>query len=71
MPYRMNKSSKLMYRDRMGCEPLEEVRELKYLGSMQYKHGTLEGDIKDKCPGKEGDGSLRRIIKEKSKTMNV
>ena len=30
-------------------EKMEEVKELKYLETMLYKHGAAEGEIKESC----------------------
>ncbi len=56
----------------MNGEEMEEVNELKYLGSVMCKHGGTEGETRERAlQGRKVVGSLGRIMKGRSVSMEV
>ncbi len=56
----------------LNGEEMEEVNEFKYLGSVMCKHGGTEGETRERAlQGKKVVGSLGRIMKGKSVSMEV
>ncbi|KAK3893665.1 hypothetical protein Pcinc_002527 [Petrolisthes cinctipes] len=53
-------------------ERMEEVKEFKYLGTVMCKHGSMEGEIRERAvKGRQVIGSLGRIMKGRSVSMEV
>ena len=56
----------------VGGEKMEEVKELKYLGTVQCKHGGMEGEIRGRAvKGRFVIGSLARIMRGRNVSMEV
>lgn len=64
VPHRINKVGEL--KCRLGGELLEEVRKYKYLGSVLFKHRTMEEKVKERfVPGRRVAGCSGEILKGK------
>ncbi len=51
---------------------MEEVNEFKYLGTLLYKHGSMEGEIRERTvKSRQVMGALERVMKERSVSMVV
>ncbi len=56
----------------LGNEKVEEVNEFKYLGTILCKHGSMEGEIRERTvKGRQVMGALERIMKGKNVSMAV
>ena len=56
----------------MGGKCLEEVNEFKYLGTVLCKHGSMEGEIKERAVrGRQVVGSLSRIMRGRNVSVDV
>ena len=56
----------------MGGKCLEEVNEFKYLGTVLCKHGSMEGEIKERAvKGRQVVGSLSRIMRGRNVSVDV
>ncbi len=50
----------------------EEVNEFKYLGTILYKHGSMEGEIRERTvKGRQVMGALKRVMKGRNVSMAV
>ncbi len=55
-----------------NSEEMEEVNEFKYLGSVMCKHGSTEGEIRERAlQGRKVVGSLGHIMNGRSLSMEV
>ncbi len=51
---------------------MEEVNEFKYLGTILYKHGNMEGEIRERTvKGRQVMGALERVMKGRNVSMAV
>ncbi len=51
---------------------MEEVNEFKYLGINLCKHGSMEGEIRERTvKGRRVMGALERVMKERNVSMAV
>ena len=56
----------------IGGKCLEEVNEFKYLGTVLCKHGSMEGEIKERAvKGRQVVGSLSRIMRGRNVSVDV
>jgi len=71
-PYRVNEQSELECKINMDGVRLEEVREFKYLGTILCKHGSMDGEIRERAvQGRRVIGSLGRIMKGRNVSMDI
>ena len=71
-PYRVNEQCVYECGINLGGERLEEVKEFKYLGTVLCKHGSMEGEIRERAvKGRQVIGSLGRIMKGRNVSMDV
>ncbi len=53
-------------------EKMEEVNEFKYLGTILCKHGSMEGEIRERTiKGGQVMGALKRVMKERTVSMAI
>ncbi len=53
-------------------ERIKEVNEYKYLGTMLCKHGSMEGEIRERTvKGRQVMGALKRVMKGRNVSMAV
>ncbi len=51
---------------------MEEVKEFRYLGTILCKHGSMEGEIKERTvKGRQVVGVLERVMKGRNVSMAV
>ncbi len=51
---------------------MEEVNEFKYLGTILCKHGSMEGEIRERrVKGRQVMGVLERVMKGRNVSMEV
>ncbi len=51
---------------------MEEVNEFKYLGTILCKHGSMEGEIRERTvKGRQVIGVLERVMKGRNVSMEV
>ncbi len=56
----------------LGKEKMEEVSEFEYFGTILYKHGSMEGEIRERTVmGRQVMGALERVMKGRSVSMAV
>ena len=56
----------------LNGKELEEVDEFKYLGSVMCKHGSMEGETRERAlQGRKVVGSLGRVMSERTVSMEV
>ena len=56
----------------MGGKCLEEVKEFKYLGTVLCKHGSMEGEMRERAvKGRQVIGSLSRIMRGRNVSVSV
>ncbi len=56
----------------LGSEKMEEVSEFTYLGTVLFKHGGMEGEIREQVmKGKSVVGSLTGVMKGRNVSMDV
>ncbi len=56
----------------LGSEKMEEVSEFKYLGTVLYKHGGKEGEIRERVTkGRSVVGSLTGVMKGRNVSMDM
>ncbi len=57
---------------RLGSEKMEEVSEIKYLGTVLCKHGGMEGEIRESVmKGRSVVGLLAGVMKGRDVSMDV
>ncbi len=71
-PYRVGSKAILGCKIWSGMEKMEEVNEFKYLGTILRKHGSMEGEIKERTvKGRQVMGALERVMKGRNVSMEV
>ena len=56
----------------LGKEKMKEVHEFKYLGTILCKHGSMEGEIRERTvKGRQVIGALERVMKGRNVSMAV
>ncbi len=56
----------------LGKEKMEEGNKFMYLGIILYKHGSLEGEIRERTvKGRQVMGALERVVKGRNVSMAV
>ncbi len=51
---------------------MEEVNEFKYLGTFLCKHGSMEGEIRERTvKGRQVMGDLKRVMKGRNESMKL
>ncbi len=69
-PYRVGTEAKSECKIWLGKEKMEEVNEFKYLGTILCKHGSMEGEIRERrVKGRHVMGALGRVMKGRSVSM--
>ncbi len=54
----------------LGKEKMEEMNEFKYLGTILCKHGSMEGEIRERTvKGRQVMGALERVMKGRNVRM--
>ncbi len=71
-PYRVVSEAILGCKIWLGKERMEEVKEFKYLGTILCKHGSMEGEIREKAvKGRQVMGALEKVMKGRNVSMAV
>ncbi len=71
-PYRVGSAAILGCKIWLGKEKMEEVNEFKYLGTNLWKHGSMEGEIRERTvKGRQVMGTLERVMKGRNVSMAV
>ncbi len=71
-PYRVGSETILRRKIWLGKEKMEEVNEFKYLGTVLCKHGSMEGEIRERTvKGRQVMGALERVMKGRNVSMVV
>ncbi|MCP5003018.1 MAG: hypothetical protein GY941_03575 [Planctomycetes bacterium] len=71
-PYRVGVPNESRCEIMLGREMMEEVDEFKYLGTVLCKHGSMEGETRERAvKGRQVIGSLGRIMKGRNVSMEV
>ncbi len=71
-PYRVRGECPKEFEISLSSEKMEEVHKFKYLGSIMSKHGSMEGETRERAvQGREEVGSLGRMMKERTVSMEV
>ena len=71
-PYRIRVECPKECKIRLNGEQMEEVQEFKYLGSILCKHGSMDGETRERAvQGRKVVGSLGRIMKGRTVSMEV
>ncbi len=71
-PNRMGSEAILGCKIWLGKEKMEEVNEFKYLGTILRKHGSMEGEIRERTvKGRQVMNALERVMKGRNVSMEV
>ncbi len=71
-PYRVGSEAILGCKIWLWKEKMEEVNEFKYLGTILYKHGSMEAERRERTvKGRQVMGALERVMKGRNVTMEV
>ncbi len=71
-PYRVGSEAILECKIWLGKERMEEVKEVKCLGTILCKHGSMEGEIRERAvKGRQVMGALERVKKGRNVSMAV
>ncbi len=71
-PYRVGSDSILGCKIWLRKENMEEVNELKYLGTILCRHGSMERKIRERTvKGRQVMGGLERVMKGRNLSMEV
>ncbi len=71
-PYRVGSEAILECKIWLGRERMEEVNEFKYLGTILCKHGSMEGEIRERTvKGRQVTSALERVMKGRNVSMSV
>ncbi len=71
-PYRVGSEAILGCKIWLGKEKMEKVNEFKYLGTILCKHGSMEGEIRERTvKGRQVMGVLERVLKGRNVSMEV
>ncbi len=71
-PYRAGSEAILGCKIWLGKEKMEEVNEFKYFGTILCKHGSMEGEIRERTlKGRQVMGALERVMKGRNVSMAV
>ncbi len=71
-PYRVGSEAIPECKIWLGREKMEEVDEFKYLGTILCKHGSMEGEIRERTvKGRQVMGALERVMKGRSVSIVV
>ncbi len=71
-PYRVGSEAILGRRIWLGKERMEKVNEFKYLGTILCKHGSMEGEIRERAlKGRQVMGAMERVMKGRHVSMAV
>ncbi len=56
----------------LGKDKMEEVNEFKYLGTILCKHGSMEGELRERSvKGRQVMGAVERVMKGRNVSMVV
>ncbi len=70
--YRVGSEAILECKIWLGKKKTEEVNEFKYLGTILCKHGSMEGEIRERTvKGRQVVGALERVMKGRNVSMAV
>ncbi len=71
-PYRVGLEAIFGCKIWLGKEKMEEVNEFKYLGTILCKHGSMEGEIRERTvKGRQVMGALERVMNGRNVSMAV
>ncbi len=71
-PYRVGSDAVLGCKIWLGKEKMEEVNEFKYLGTILCKHGSMEGEIKERTiKGRQVMGAMERVMKGRNVSIEI
>ncbi len=71
-PYRVGSEAILGCKIWLGKEKMEEVNDFKYLETILCKHGSIEGEKRErKIKGRQVMGALERVMKVRNESMEV
>ncbi len=71
-PYRVGSEAMLGCKIWLGKEKMEEVNEFKYLGTIQCKHESMEGEVRERTvKGRQVMSALERVMKGRNVSIEV
>ncbi len=70
--YRVESEAILGCKIWLGKEKMEEVNEFKYLGTILRKHGSMEGEMRERTvKGRQVMGALERVMRGRNVSLKV